>query len=484
MTPEEQSYDEVAGLLVESVEELYEDAPVGYLSTALDGTILRANRTFYALTGYDQAALDGVKRFYDLLPPGAKIYYETHYAPLLRMQQDVRELAFEIVRADGRRVPVLVNARLKLDDEGEASLIRLTVFDATDRRRYERELLHARAEAESRAAAASALQHVSEGVLLVDDDTVVVVLNPAASRILNVGDAVAVGTRIGSLVPGWESVVTRIPVGRPHEPATSVVLPFAVAGDTCWVAASGETAPNGIVYTLRDVTAERRLEDFRDDIVAIVSHELRTPLAGVYGAALTLEAHGDSLGAEQRENLIKMIVEQSGRLSRILEEVLMTQRLDSGDLTIERTRFDVDEILARVVASTASWQGALPVHVAAADDSAAQGDPELFEQVLVNLLDNAMKYSPSTGEVRVRIERHRSSIRLTVADDGPGVAIEDEERIFQKFYRVDPGQANGVTGTGLGLYISREIVRRMRGRIGLLPSVRGATFFVDLPAAQ
>jgi len=484
VNPGEQPRDGVRVLLDESIEELYEDAPVGYLSTALDGTILKANRTFYSLTGYDAAALVGAKRLYDLLPPGAKIYYETHYAPLLRMQQDVRELALEIVRADGRRVPVLVNARLRREEDGEASLIRLTVFDATDRRQYERELLHARADAESRAAAASALQHVSEGVLLVDDDAAVVVLNPAASRILNVEAELAIGKRVGSLVPGWESIVSRIPVGRPHEPATSVVLPLAVAGDTRWVAASGEAAPDGIVYTLRDVTAERRLEDFRDDIVAIVSHELRTPLAGVYGAALTLEAHGESLAEEQRQNLIKMIVEQSGRLSRILEEVLLTQRLDNGDLTIERTTFDVGEVLARVIESAASWRGALPVHVAAAADSAVEGDPQLFEQVLVNLLDNAMKYGSSTGEVRVRVERHRSSIRVTVADDGAGIATEDEERIFEKFYRADPAQANGVTGTGLGLYITREIVRRMHGRVGLLPSVRGAMFFVDLPAAQ
>jgi K+-sensing histidine kinase KdpD len=211
---------------------------------------------------------------------------------------------------------------------------------------------------------------------------------------------------------------------------------------------------------------------------------LRTPLAGVYGAALTLEAHGESLAVEQRHNLIKMIVEQSGRLSRILEEVLMTQRLDSGDLTIVRTTFDVDEVLARVIDSSKSWRGALPVRVASTGGNGAEGDAELFEQALVNLLDNAMKYSPSAGEIRVRVERHRSSIRVTVADDGPGVAAEDEERIFEKFFRVDPGQANGVTGTGLGLYITREIVRRMHGRVGLLPTTGGATFFVDLPAAQ
>jgi signal transduction histidine kinase len=113
----------------------------------------------------------------------------------------------------------------------------------------------------------------------------------------------------------------------------------------------------------------------------------------------------------------------------------------------------------------------------------AVGDPMWLEQVIVNLLDNAMKYG-SDREVRVRVERHRSSARVTIADDGPGVAAEDHERIFEKFFRVDPGQLTGVAGTGLGLYISREIVRRMQGRVGLLPSDDGAIFFVDLPVAQ
>jgi sigma-B regulation protein RsbU (phosphoserine phosphatase) len=131
------------GLLDESAEDLFETAPCGYLTTALDGKILRVNRTFEALTRRSRVELLGT-RFQDLLTRGGAIYYETHHAPLLRMQGSVREIAVEIVRPDGSRLPALVNSALRHDDAGRPRVIRTTVFDATDRRRYEQELLAAR----------------------------------------------------------------------------------------------------------------------------------------------------------------------------------------------------------------------------------------------------------------------------------------------------------------------------------------------------
>jgi PAS domain S-box-containing protein len=133
-----------AALLDESADDLFEGAPCGYLTTALDGTILRVNRTFEELTGLARDELIGRRRFQDLLTAGGRIYHETHYAPLLRMQGSVREIAVEIVRADGERLPALVNAVLRHDDDGEPRAVRTTIFDATARRRYEQELLRAR----------------------------------------------------------------------------------------------------------------------------------------------------------------------------------------------------------------------------------------------------------------------------------------------------------------------------------------------------
>lgn len=136
-------------LLVETAEELYEGAPCGYLSTRLDGTFVRVNRTFLEWTGHTPEDLVGRRRFADLLSPGGRIYHETHYAPLLSMQGMVREIALELVRADGSRLPVLVNSTLVVDAEGRPVGVRTMVFDATSRREYERELLRARRQAEA-----------------------------------------------------------------------------------------------------------------------------------------------------------------------------------------------------------------------------------------------------------------------------------------------------------------------------------------------
>ena len=137
-----------SALLEDSADDLYDNAPCGYLSTLLDGQIAKVNTTLLRWLGYEREELVGRRRFADLLNVGGKLYHETHFVPLLRMQGEVRAVALEMVAADGTRLPVLVNSTLKKSDDGEPLLIRTTVFDASDRRAYERELLRARQEAE------------------------------------------------------------------------------------------------------------------------------------------------------------------------------------------------------------------------------------------------------------------------------------------------------------------------------------------------
>jgi serine/threonine-protein kinase RsbW len=140
--------------------DLYEHAPCGYLTTLPDGTILKVNETFLAWTGYERAALIGRRRFRDLLSSGGQIYHETHYAPLLRMQDDVHEVAFDVVCADGRRLPTLVNSRVGRDPAGSLRAIRTTIFNATERRGYEQELLTARRTAEASERRVRVLQQI------------------------------------------------------------------------------------------------------------------------------------------------------------------------------------------------------------------------------------------------------------------------------------------------------------------------------------
>jgi phosphoserine phosphatase RsbU/P len=169
--------------LAESAEELFESAPCGYLTTRLDGTILRVNRTFEELTGLQRDALVERRRYQDLLAPGSRIHHETHFAPLLHMQGAVREIAVELLKADGSRLPALVNAVVRGD--GEARYVRTTVFDATDRRRYERELVQSRRRADE--IAAELQRSLLTGALPNDDRVRTEVVYRPGTRGLDVG---------------------------------------------------------------------------------------------------------------------------------------------------------------------------------------------------------------------------------------------------------------------------------------------------------
>ncbi len=147
----------LGALLDDDPERLYQRAPCGFLSTTPDGTIVKVNQTFLALVGYAEEELIGRRRFAELLTRGGQIYHETHYAPMLRLQGAAREIALELVRRDGRRLPVLVNAVLEHDGAGIPVIVRTAVFDATQRREYERELLHAKERAEASEAHALSL---------------------------------------------------------------------------------------------------------------------------------------------------------------------------------------------------------------------------------------------------------------------------------------------------------------------------------------
>ena len=201
---------DASAFLEDSAEDLYEEAPCGYLSTLPDGTIVKVNRTFEAWTGHTRAKLIGA-RFQDLLTPGGRIYHETHYRPLLQMQDAVREIALDVVCANGDRLPVLVNSALRRDSAGQARIIRTTVFNATDRRAYERELVEARKRSEQlyerERAVALALQRAMLPGALPDDPRCTLGTHYApAVDTLEVGgdwfDAFAIGEDCMAMVVG------------------------------------------------------------------------------------------------------------------------------------------------------------------------------------------------------------------------------------------------------------------------------------------
>ena len=353
-----------------------------------------------------------------------------------------------------------------------------------ERRRLEAAETAARAVAAEREQAANVLEAVGDGIFLVDRDGVVRLWNRAAELLTGLVAEEVCDAPLSAALTEWEALAARIPVTESGAAAVSVTLPVAVPGRDVWLSFIGVRSNEGVVYAFRDVTNEQRLEDEKRDFIATISHELRTPMAAVYGASQTLLHRGDDLSADRRRQLLEMIAAQAARLSQITEEVLLTTQLDRGELALERQPVDV-AALAR--ASVDAVRSQLPedvsVEVAVAPGvGRASGDADRIQQVLVNLLDNAAKYG--TSPVTVHVEQTDGLIRIRVADRGPGIALAEQERIFEKFYRADPQLTRAPSGTGLGLYISRELIQRMGGRIEVRSRPgAGSTFVVELPTA-
>ncbi len=401
------------------------------------------------------------------------------------------------VKQEGQVVGVvqLMHERSAYDDEqlelawGLIGLMAAAVRNARLHEQAQAEAA-ARARAEATAAereqASRVLAAIGEGVFLVDDDGVVRFWNPAAELVSGRDGDGVLGRPASETFDGWEAIAAEIPISVDGAVASPVTLPVDVDGRELWLSFVAVRSYTGVVYAFRDLTVERRLDDAKSDFIATVSHELRTPMTAVLGAAKTLLREDIVLSPERRRQLLEMIGAQGTRLTHITEEVLLASRLDRGDLRFDSESVDVAE-LVRGAVETMREQLPESISLSAAverNGAVVVGDPDRIEQVLLNLIDNAVKYSPYGGAVTVSTEPSETGVRVQVEDEGIGIPVSEQQSIFEKFYRADPHQREVPGGTGLGLYISRELVRRMGGSIGVQSRPgEGSTFFFELPAA-
>jgi PAS domain S-box-containing protein len=343
------------------------------------------------------------------------------------------------------------------------------------------------AEAERRGRAARALEAVGDGVVLVDRAGVIRLWNTAAASITGLPESAVLGRPIADVVHRWNEISPRIPVAdKPGDLVHAETVPFEFSGRELWISGSGVGFEEGTVYAFRDLTEERALEEIKAEFVATVSHELRTPLAAIYGSAQTLRRNDIELDPEIQDQLLGVIASESDRLGRIVSDLLVAGSLDADQLPVSVQRFDPAELAGSVVeAAKTHLPEAIDLQLKAAKRLArVVADPVQLHQVLVNLVDNAIKYSPGGGEVAVSVANGDGLIRFSVVDAGLGIPPSEHRRIFEKFYRLDPDMTLGIGGTGLGLYICRELVRRMDGKIWVESALgKGSTFVVELPAA-
>jgi signal transduction histidine kinase len=242
----------------------------------------------------------------------------------------------------------------------------------------------------------------------------------------------------------------------------------------------------GRIYAFRDVSSDRLVEQLKSGFVSTVSHELRAPLTSIYGFAETLLRSDVSFGEDERRTFLKYIAAEADRLTGIVDALLSVARLEAGELQMQLVPTDLRDVVTDVVSSAQREvvNGRQFVIDVPEEPLDAAADRDKVRQVLANLVDNAVKFSPQGGTVTVAARRTSDGVQVRVLDEGAGVPAGEHERIFRKFYRAELSAARA-GGTGLGLFIARGLATAMGGRVWMDPDTnRGASFVFELPSGR
>jgi PAS domain S-box-containing protein len=338
--------------------------------------------------------------------------------------------------------------------------------------------------AEEKERSEAILANIADGIVAVDRDGLIVLWNSMAEQITGVPAAEALGRRV-------PEVIQRELTGEEGEPPGERQLAIIRGGKDVWLSlteavmldAAGTVA--GRIFAFRDISSERGVEQMKSDFVATVSHELRTPLTSIYGFAETLLRSDVEFTDAERGTFLGYIVTESARLIGIVDDLLNVARLETGTLGLAIAPIDVGQVVDEVVGRLGDYgeQHDLGVDVARGDVF-VQADRDKLGQILINLLDNAVKFSPDGSRITVSARRRTDTGEIRVTDEGIGIPRSDQKRIFSKFYRAEGVAAAGMQGAGLGLFLARGLLAAMGGRIWVESKEgQGSSFVFELPLA-
>jgi PAS domain S-box-containing protein len=329
------------------------------------------------------------------------------------------------------------------------------------------------------------LANIADGIVAVDREGTAVLWNAAAERITGVPAGEALGRTPAQ-------VLQRTLESGEAGAVRDRLVPIHRGGEEVWLSVSEAVmrdpagAVAGRIYAFRDVSSERVVEEMKTEFVAAVSHSLRTPLTSIYGFAETLLRQDVLFEEDERRTFLTYIASEAQRLTGIVDALLNVARLDAGDLQMQLAPTDVGAVVSEVVRGVQESRplnGRRLVVDLPTEPLDAAADRDKLRQVLANLLDNAVKFSPDGGTVTVAARRKGGTVEIRVVDRGPGIPAAEQVRIFSKFYRGDLARDRPV-GTGLGLFIAGELVRAMGGRIWVdSEEGEGASFAFELPLA-
>ena len=335
------------------------------------------------------------------------------------------------------------------------------------------------------------MNQMQNGIIAVDESLNVILITPVAKKLLGIignpegrqvsdtskdvrlDDVFKEAMRQGGVYTN--EVAARTAVGRGHRPLRLYVSPMRNDGKVV-----------GALAMVEDITEIRRLEQVRTDFAANVSHELKTPLTSIRGFVETLQA-GAIDNPQMAHKFLRIIMMETERLTRLINDILSISKLESGDTEVSTERLRLDKMAYDVA-------DMLSIHASEKEISInchlnhepvyIVGNPDRVEQMLINLIENGIKYNKPGGSVTVQVFSNGEEANVTISDTGIGIAEENLPRLFERFYRVDKGRSRQMGGTGLGLAIVKHIVRSMEGEIEVHSKLNeGTEFLITLPLA-
>ncbi|WP_207423928.1 sensor histidine kinase [Desertivirga brevis] len=474
-------------------EELYQNAPCGYLSFLPDGTIIKVNKTLANWLGYLPDEIVYVKKFTDLISKGAALHFEMFFRPLVNATGVVNQLSYDILKKDGTSIPVFLSAVAFKTPEGKVQAVNATFYDVRERKLYELELLRAKKKAEAERKRFEFLSDFNPEIIWTANSS---------------GEIDYVNKRFYQLFNTWRLSLKeillkvcpddRFKVLRTWFGATKQNTPFEVAirlenqaGAFEWHNVKADvykddTSGARWVGSCTNIDSQVKSIQKRDEFINIASHELKTPITSLKAYHQILQRMTLPLAAN---NFLSRANTSLNTLQFLVSSLLDVSKIDSGQLNLSITSFSLKEVIEEAVELVAAIY---PTHsvikrLNSEDEYCVYADRQRILQVVINLLSNAVKYSPRADKVEIILVRSENEnlIKVEIKDFGMGIPPDKLDLIFDKYYRVSNTKNNNqASGLGLGLFIIQNIMKQHQSRILVDSEVnKGSRFYFSLPAS-
>ncbi|MEN8172926.1 MAG: ATP-binding protein, partial [Chloroflexota bacterium] len=341
------------------------------------------------------------------------------------------------------------------------------------------------------------IQSLSDGLILEDTGGHVIYANRRVGELADMPTSEIVGSKINKVIERilqktsdpknakqkFQAILNNQDIYGPE-----ISLPFE--GRTHWLRLhafnvnDNHGVPIGRGQLLHDITADRELDRMKSNLISTVSHELRTPLASIKGYATTLLAEDVEWDLDSQHEFLSIISDEADRLSNLVNELLDLSRIEAGNLTVKRQMCNLKDLIDKAAQHAEPAPGERLRVTLPSKLPAVEVDQRRIKVVLRNLIENATKYSGNETPIHISAAVEKNDIIVRVKDEGPGIPDQEQQRIFESFYRVENGLARTASGAGLGLAICQGFIHAHGGQLWLEPSVQGACFAFSLPLKQ